>query len=85
MLLDVQHSDERHQLAVQAIAMIDPVGLVAMGFPHDEYAPEIDRLIPLAPVSAEQVRSVWLDMFGEYTGSLTDEQAAQIAAAINAE
>lgn len=54
-----------------------------MGCPYDEYSPEVDRLIPLVPVTVDQVRAVWLDMFDEPLGALTDIQARQITDAVN--
>ncbi|KAA0093576.1 hypothetical protein CIW49_26295 [Mycolicibacterium sp. P1-18] len=68
---------------LRAVAAVDPTGLVAMGCPDDEYAPEVDRLIPLVPVTVDQVRAVWLDMFDDSLGVLTDLQARQIADAVN--
>lgn len=85
MLRCVQWSTDRYERALRAVAAIDPTGLVAMGCSYDEYRPEIDRLIPLAPVTVEQVRSVWLDMFDDTLGTLTDAQADQIAEAVNRE
>lgn len=83
MLPTVTGPEDRRRRALRAVASVDPVGLVAAGAPYDEYAPEVDRLLPLAPVTVEQVRAVWSDMFDDHLGALSEEQARQIADAVN--
>jgi len=72
-------------LAVRAVINNeDPVGLIAMGAPDDEYDPEIEDLITWRePVSPEAVVEVFLRWFGSEAGDLTDEAAARIASGIN--
>jgi len=83
MLPRVTGPEDRRRRVLRAVAAVDPVGIMAAGAPYDEYAPEVDRLIPLAPVTVAQVRRVWLDMFDDRLGALTDGQARQIADAVN--
>ena len=83
MLRDVAWSRDRYERVLRVVGAVDPTGLVAMGCPYDEYSPEVDRLIRLVPVTVDQVRAVWLDMFDEPLGALTDIQARQIADAVN--
>ena len=83
MLHNVAWSRDRYERVLRAVGAVDPTGLVAMGCPYDEYSPEVDRLIPLVPVTVDQVRAVWLDMLDDPHGALTDIQARRIADALN--
>jgi hypothetical protein len=63
---------------------VDPIGLIGMGAPADEYDPEIEDLIKWRePVTPERVAEVFLRWFGE-DGQMTPDSAAQIADGINA-
>jgi hypothetical protein len=54
----------------------DPIGLIAIGAPDDEYDPEVRRIVDWpGPVPPEHVANVFLSQFGE--GS---EVPAQMAA-----
>lgn len=72
-------------LAVRAVVNNeDPVGLIAMGAPDDEYEPEIEDLIKWRePATPEAVGEVFLRWFGSGAGDLTNESAARIASGIN--
>jgi hypothetical protein len=59
----------------------DPVGLLALGCPDDEYDPEVQDLTKRA-VTADQVNAVFLHWFGE-SGAMPPEMAARIADGIN--
>lgn len=61
----------------------DPVGLLYVGAPEDEYDPEVRDLVKgRTAVTAEQVRGVFLRWFGE-PGVMSSGMAARIAAEIN--
>jgi hypothetical protein len=46
---------------IKLFADLDPVGLIAIGAPQDEYAPEVDDLLERTqPVSKSQVQDVFL-------------------------
>lgn len=61
----------------------DPVGLLAMGAPEDEYDPEVRDLIKWRnPVTAECVAATFLRWFGE-SGAMPSGMAARIADGIN--
>lgn len=61
----------------------DPVGLLAMGAPEDEYDPEVGDLIKWRKaVTAEQVSAVFLRWLGE-SGAMPSDTAARIADGIN--
>lgn len=61
----------------------DPVGLLGVGGPEDEYEPEIRDLIKWRKaVTAEQVSAVFLRWFGE-SGAMPTDMAARIAYGIN--
>src|SRR3954447_2434194 len=64
---------------------VDPVGLIEMGAPADEYDPEIEDLIKRRElVTAERVAEVFIRWFGPATGSMSVADAARIAHGINA-
>jgi hypothetical protein len=67
-------------LAVRAVVnREDPVGLLAIGAPDDEYDPEVQELVTTGDaVTAEQVRAVFLRWFGA-PGVMSPEVAARIA------
>jgi hypothetical protein len=73
-----------YHLAVRAIFnAVGPLGLIAMGAPEDEYDDIVDELIKWRePVTAEQVSRALTGGFGM---SVTDREAALLAARINAE
>jgi hypothetical protein len=61
----------------------DPVGLLGIGAPEDEYEPEIRDLIKWRKaVTAEQVSAVFLRWFRE-SGAMPTGMAARIADGIN--
>lgn len=61
----------------------DPVGLLGMDAPEDEYDPEVEDLIKWRQaVTAEQVSAVFLRWFGE-SGAMPSDMAARIANGIN--
>jgi len=62
---------------------VDPVGLIAMGAPEDEYDPEVADLVRLrGHVVAADVVTVFVRWFGE-DGQLERQQAQDIADAMN--
>lgn len=66
-----------------AVNREDPIGLLGMGAPEDEYDPEVRDLIKSRNVvTAEQVSAVFLHWFGE-SGAITSDTAARIADGIN--
>jgi hypothetical protein len=71
-------------LAARAVNEVDPVGLIDIGCPEDEYDPEVEDLIKWRdPVSAERVADVFLRWFGPESGAMSSSDAARIAAGIN--
>ena len=48
---------------MEMLAEEDPMGLVEIGFPRDEYAPELPYLMRLSKPAASDVREVFLRMF----------------------
>lgn len=61
----------------------DPVGLIALDCPDDEYDPEIEDLIKWrTEVSAAKVSEVFLRWFGE-DGAMPHDMAERIAEGIN--
>ena len=61
----------------------DPVGLLGMGAPEDDYDPEVRDLVKWRKaVKAEQVSAVFLRWFGE-SGVMPPDMAARIADGIN--
>ena len=66
-----------------AVNREDPVGLLGMGAPEDEYDPEVRDLVKWRKaVTAEQVSAVFLRWFGE-SGVMPPDMAARIADGIN--
>jgi len=61
----------------------DPVGLLGMGAPEDEYDPEVKDLVKWhEAVTADQVRAIFLRWFGE-SGVMPPDMAARIADGVN--
>jgi hypothetical protein len=61
----------------------DPVGLLGMDAPEDEYDPEVKDLVKWrGAVTADQVRAVFLRWFGE-SGGMPSDMAARIADGVN--
>jgi hypothetical protein len=61
----------------------DPVGLLGMGAPEDEYDPEVKDLVKWHEgVTADQVRAIFLRWFGE-SGVMPPDMAARIADGVN--
>jgi hypothetical protein len=73
-------------LAARAVVNeVDPVGLIDMGAPDDEYDSEVEDLIKWRePVTAERVAEVFTQWFGPENGAMTPINAARIADGINA-
>jgi len=66
-----------------AVNREDPVGLLGMGAPEDEYDPEVRDLVKWRKaVTPEQVSAVFLRWFGE-SGVMPPDMAARIADGIN--
>jgi hypothetical protein len=64
---------------------VDPVGLIDLGSPDDEYDPEVEDLIKWRePVTPERVAEVFIRWFGPETGKITPDDAARISHGINA-
>ena len=63
----------------------DPVGLLAMCAPEDEYDPEVNDLLSRsAAVTHARVREVFLEWFGKDTGRLDAPTVERIAAGLEA-
>jgi hypothetical protein len=61
----------------------DPIGLLGMGAPEDEYDPEVRDLVKWRKaVTAEQVGAIFMRWFGE-SGVMPSGMAARIADGIN--
>ena len=61
----------------------DPVGLLGMGAPEDEYDPEVRDLVKWREaVTADQVHAVFSRWFGE-SGVMPPDMAARIADGVN--
>jgi hypothetical protein len=71
-------------LAVRAVVNgADPVGLLAVGAPADEYDPEVRELVEWpGTVTAELVSGVFLRWFGK-AGAMSSDMAGRIADGIN--
>ena len=71
-------------LAVRALVNAeDPVRLIALDCPEDEYDAEIEDLVKWrTEVTAEQVAEVFLRWFGE-DGAMPEDMASRIASGIN--
>lgn len=48
---------------MEMLAEEDPMGLVEIGFPRDEYAPELPYLMRLSKPASNDVREVFLRIF----------------------
>lgn len=72
-------------LAARAVVNeVDPVGLIAMGSPDDEYDAEVEDLIKWRePVTPERVAEVFIRWFGRESGEMTPEDSARISRGIN--
>jgi hypothetical protein len=71
----------RFHRARRVVNHVDPVHLIAIGAPDDEYDPEVRDLIRLTqPVSPADVANVFGAWFGP--GAVADEDAAAIAAGL---
>ena len=68
-------------LAARAVVnRVDPVGLIGLRAPDDEYDPEMEDLIKWREaVTAERVMGVFIRWFGPETGEMTPDNAARIA------
>lgn len=63
----------------------DPIGLLELGAPEDEYDPEVGDLAELeVPITAQEVIGVFLRWFGSTTGRIEPGVAERIADGINA-
>ena len=63
----------------------DPIGLLELGAPEDEYDPEVGDLAELAvPMNSQDVIDVFLRWFGSGTGRIEPGVAERIATGINA-
>lgn len=73
-------------LAARAVVNeVDPVGLIAMDCPEDEYDADVEDLIKWRkPVTPERVAEVFIRWFGPESGTLTPLDAERIATGINA-
>jgi hypothetical protein len=61
----------------------DPVGLLGMGAPEDEYDPEVKDLVKWhEAVTADQVRAIFLRWFSE-SGVMPPDMASRIADGVN--
>lgn len=77
---DLQHESrhDRFRRTRAVVNRVDPVHLIAIGAPDDEYDPEVRDLIRLTqPVSPADVADVFAAWFGP--GEVSDEDAAAIA------
>jgi hypothetical protein len=62
----------------------DPIGLLGLGCPPDEYDSEVEDLIKWrTAVTADQVSAVFLRWFGENSGTIPSAMAVRIADGIN--
>jgi len=63
----------------------DPIGLLELGAPQDEYDPEVGDLAGLGvPLNAQDVIDVFVRWFGSGTGRIEPGVAERIATGINA-
>ena len=61
----------------------DPLGLLAMGAPEDEYDPEVQDFISRStPVTQARVREVFIKWFGEANGRLDGPVVERIMAGL---
>lgn len=72
-------------LAVRAVVNeVDPVGLIEMGAPDDEYDSEVEDLIKWRePVTADRVAEVFTKWFGPENGAMTPRKTARIVDGIS--
>lgn len=58
------------QIVKKVIDRLDPIGLLSMGCPDDEYAPEIERIVQqlmtVKPLSLDIVQTILHETFVEY-------------------
>ncbi len=73
-------------LAARAVVNeVDPIGLIRMDCPEDEYDAEVEDLIKWRqPVTAERVAEVFIQWFGRENGAMALDDAERIATGINA-
>lgn len=63
---------EKYNFTKKIVDEWDPIGLLAMGCPDDEYSPEIVDIVKLLPQMqsveelASGIREVFLEWFGEH-------------------
>lgn len=66
---DVARRDLR-QVVKKAVDRFDPIGLLSMGCPDDEYAPEIERIVQrlsaVKTLSLDRVQTILHETFVEY-------------------
>jgi hypothetical protein len=80
---DLQHESRHDRFRrTRAVAnRVDPVHLIAIGAPDDEYDAEVHDLVRLAePVSADDVAAVFAAWF--HPGIVSEADAAAIAAGL---
>lgn len=64
---------------------VDPIGLINIGAPDDEYDPEVEDLIRWRePLTPERVAEVFIRWFGPESGKITPGAAARLSYGINA-
>lgn len=70
-------------LRVRAVVNeVDPVGLIALGCPEDEYDPEVEDIVSLSEhVNADEVLNVFVRWFGD-DGRMERRHAEAIASAV---
>lgn len=73
-------------LAARTVVIeVDPIGLIDMGAPDDEYDAEVEDLINWRkPVTPERVAEVFIRWFGQESGKMSADNAARISQGINA-
>ncbi len=63
-------SKELYQVVREVVDRLDPIGLLALGCPADEYAPEIERiaqrLTTAKALSLETVQTILYETFAEF-------------------
>ena len=78
-------ASEHFLRAREVINREDPIGLLALGAPEDEYDPEVrDLMSRPTPVTRARVREVFLMWFGEDTGRLPGPVVERIADQLDA-
>ena len=77
--------DEYFLRARAVVNAEDPIGLLAMGAPEDEYDPEVrDLLSRSTAVTQARVREVFLAWFGTDSGRLDGPTVERITAGLEA-